>query len=312
MATLARTWQRFTHNDQLLLFLLAVAVGAAGGYGALAFRMATGGIQYLFFGDGSEQIASAARALSWWHVVAAPTLGGLLIGLFTRYVLPGKLPQGVPQVMEAAALKNGRMSLREGIAAAFVSAGSLGCGGSVGREGPIVHLGASLASAVARFLHLSPSLARTLLGCGVATVVHLLSPDKIVLGGGLVEAMPVLYLETVRRSAMDYADIAELKAHASWEAFQTSPERTGGRLLLLTTKADAPYYGFAFAPQDILMVGRETVGVPETVHAAADARLTIPMGAGARSMNVATAAALVLGEALRQTRWRHANEADRT
>ncbi len=74
MATLAQTWQRLTHNDQLLLFLLAVAVGAAGGYGAVAFRLATSAIQYLFFGDGSDQLASAARALPRWYVVLAPTL----------------------------------------------------------------------------------------------------------------------------------------------------------------------------------------------------------------------------------------------
>ena len=128
MATLARTWQRLTHNDQLLLFLLAVAVGAAGGYGAVAFRLATSGIQYLFFGDGSDHLASAARTLSWWHVMLAPTVGGLLLGLFMRYVLPGRLPQGVPHVMEAAALKNGRMPMRDGNAAAFISAASLGCG----------------------------------------------------------------------------------------------------------------------------------------------------------------------------------------
>ncbi len=97
--------------------------------------------------------------------------GSLLIGLFTRYVLPGRLPQGVPQVMEAAALKNGRMPMRDGIAAAFISAASLGCGASVGREGPIVHLGATLASFVARRMQLSPSLAKTLLGCGVAAAV---------------------------------------------------------------------------------------------------------------------------------------------
>jgi chloride channel protein, CIC family len=148
-----------------------VAVGIAGGYGAVAFRLATSGFQLLFFGDGGDQLASAARALPWWHVVLAPAVGGLLIGLFVRYVLPGRLPQGVPQVMEAAALKNGRMPLRDGIAAAVVSAASLGCGASVGREGPIVHLGATLGSFVARHLHLSPSLAKTLLGCGVAAAI---------------------------------------------------------------------------------------------------------------------------------------------
>ena len=171
MATLARTWQRLAHNDQLLLFLLAVGVGTAAGYGSVAFRLAIGAIQLLFFGYGGDHLASAARELAWWHVLLAPALGGLLIGVFVRWVLPGRLPQGVPQVMEAAALKNGRMPLRDGIAAAFVSAASLGCGASVGREGPIVHLGGTLASFVARHLHLSPSLAKTLLGCGVAAAI---------------------------------------------------------------------------------------------------------------------------------------------
>jgi tRNA (cytidine/uridine-2'-O-)-methyltransferase len=72
-------------------------------------------------------------------------------------------------------------------------------------------------------------------------------------------------------------------------------------LLLLTTKAALPYTGFAFAPSDTLILGRESAGVPEAVHAAADARLLIPMRPGMRSLNVAQAAAMVLGEALRQT-----------
>jgi CIC family chloride channel protein len=168
MATLARAWQRVTRNDQLLLFFLAVLVGTAAGYGALLFRLVTSAIQILFFGHGGQQLASAAAALPWWHLVLALTIGGLFIGLFTRYVLPGRLPQGVADVIEASALKNGRMSPGDGLCAAFVSAASIGCGASVGREGPIVHFGATLGSLVARHLHLSPSLAQTLLGCGVA------------------------------------------------------------------------------------------------------------------------------------------------
>jgi CIC family chloride channel protein len=168
MATLAQAWRRVTRNDQLVLFFLAVVVGTAAGYGALLFRLLTSTIQLLFFGHGGQQVASAAAALPWWHVVLAPTLGGLFIGLFTRYVLPGRLPQGVADVIEASAVKNGRMPPGEGLGAAFVSAASIGCGASVGREGPIVHFGATLGSYVARRLHLSPSLTQTLLGCGVA------------------------------------------------------------------------------------------------------------------------------------------------
>lgn len=171
MASLAQTWRRVTHNDQLLLFFLAVAVGTAAGYGALAFRLLTAAIQAVFLGDGRERVATIAAALPWWWLLAAPTAGGLLIGLLISFVLPGRQPQGVADVMEAAALKNGRMPLNEGLAAACVSAASIGCGASVGREGPIVHLGATLASAVARRLQLSAPLARTLLGCGVAAAI---------------------------------------------------------------------------------------------------------------------------------------------
>ncbi len=101
-----------------------------------------------------------------------------------------------------------------------------------------------------------------------------------------------------RRAGMDYLASLDLTRHASWEPFR---DQTPGRLVLLTTKSASPYFGFDFAPSDILMVGRESAGVPDAVHEAADIRLTIPMRAGMRSLNVAQAAAMVLGEALRQT-----------
>ena len=171
MDRLTRTWLEFCRNDQVLLFFLAAIIGMAAGYGAIAFRLLVAGQHYVLFGNPMDRIFSSAVSLPWWHLIMVPTLGGLAIGLFTRYVLPGRLPQGVADVMAASALRNGRMSLREGLAAALVSAGSVGCGASVGREGPIVHLGATFASAMAQRLHLSPSLARTLLGCGVAAAI---------------------------------------------------------------------------------------------------------------------------------------------
>jgi tRNA (cytidine/uridine-2'-O-)-methyltransferase len=101
-----------------------------------------------------------------------------------------------------------------------------------------------------------------------------------------------------RRAGLDYRDGVDLSRHESWTAFSAQKR---GRLVLLTTRAAQPYADFAFAPGDILMVGRESAGVPDDVHQAADARLLIPMRAGMRSLNVAQAAAMVLGEALRQT-----------
>ncbi len=116
----------------------------------------------------------------------------------------------------------------------------------------------------------------------------------------------------LKRAGMDYLLQAEIQRHSSWTAFQAwraEMARTeaarggpqGHRLLLLTTKGDIPYPDFAFRPDDILMVGRESAGVPPEVAEAADARLVIPLRPGLRSLNVATAAAMVLGEALRQT-----------
>jgi tRNA (cytidine/uridine-2'-O-)-methyltransferase len=101
-----------------------------------------------------------------------------------------------------------------------------------------------------------------------------------------------------RRAGMDYRAGVDLTRHADWEGFQAVSK---GRLLLLTTQAALPYTEFAFEPGDTLLMGRESAGVPQAVHQAADARLLIPMRAGMRSINVAQAAAMVLGEALRQT-----------
>lgn len=104
-----------------------------------------------------------------------------------------------------------------------------------------------------------------------------------------------------RRAGMDYLDHIRLTRHVSWAAFSGWRSANGGRVVLMTTRAALPYADFAFVETDLIMLGRESAGVPEAVHTAADARLLIPMVPGLRSLNVATAAAMVLGEALRQT-----------
>ena len=104
--------------------------------------------------------------------------------------------------------------------------------------------------------------------------------------------------KAVRRAAMDYAESVQAARHASWGEFLTTRR---GRLLLFTTRAAVPFHRFAFRPDDILLFGRESAGVPDEVHEAADARLLIPLAPGARSLNVVNAAAMALGEALRQT-----------
>jgi len=105
----------------------------------------------------------------------------------------------------------------------------------------------------------------------------------------------------LKRAGLDYLAHTTLLRHTGWDAFERWRRDSGNRLVLLTTRGSTRYAGFTFADGDILMLGRESAGVPEAVHQAADARLAIPMVAGMRSLNVATAAAMVLGEALRQT-----------
>ncbi len=102
----------------------------------------------------------------------------------------------------------------------------------------------------------------------------------------------------LRRAGMDYLADVDLARHPSWEAYR---DQVSGRLVLLTTKAERAYPAFAFRNDDNLLVGRESAGVPDEVHAAASERLRIPMRDGLRSINVALAASMVLGEALRQT-----------
>ncbi len=105
----------------------------------------------------------------------------------------------------------------------------------------------------------------------------------------------------LRRAGLDYLDHVTLERHADWAAFDTTRRAEGRRLVLLTTKGAVAHIDFAFQTGDTLLLGRESSGVPDLVHAAADARVRIPLQGGLRSLNIAVAAAVVLGEALRQT-----------
>jgi len=105
----------------------------------------------------------------------------------------------------------------------------------------------------------------------------------------------------LRRAGLDYLAQAQIIRHQSFAAFDAARRARASRLILLTTHAAVPYVDFVFAGDDTLLLGRESAGVPAAVHAAVDARLRIPLLEGRRSLNVAVAAAMVLGEALRQT-----------
>lgn len=102
----------------------------------------------------------------------------------------------------------------------------------------------------------------------------------------------------MKRAGMDYIDQAEMVRHLDWAAFQ---KQRGGRLILMTTKGSTSLYNFAFHPDDVLMFGRESAGVPDEIAAQCAARVRIPMAASARSLNLSVSAGIALAEALRQT-----------
>lgn len=128
------------------------------------------------------------------------------------------------------------------------------------------------------------------LGACLGVRVHIIHPAGF-----------ALTREALRRTGLDYLAHADWVEHAQYADFRAWALDEGRRIILLTTKAEAAFHATRFRPRDILMLGRESAGVPETVAAEADLRLRIPMRPGMRSLNVALAATLVLGEALRQT-----------
>lgn len=105
----------------------------------------------------------------------------------------------------------------------------------------------------------------------------------------------------LKRGGLDYLDHADFLEHDSYAHFARWREENGRRMVLLTTKSSASAYAFAYRPGDIIMLGRESAGVPDAVAADADERIRVPMRAGMRSINVAVVGAMILGEALRQT-----------
>lgn len=127
-------------------------------------------------------------------------------------------------------------------------------------------------------------------GACLGVAVHIIEPAGFPVGNA-----------AFRRAGMDYIDRADWRRHASFAVFDAVRRAEGRRLVLFTTGAVTPYTGFGFQPRDVLLFGRESAGVPAEVHAAADARITIPMAPGARALNVAVAAGMGLAEALRQT-----------
>jgi CIC family chloride channel protein len=163
--------REFMSERQLLVWLVALVIGIGAAYFAILFRTLIGLFQLPWLRTTSENVYTAAAQVPWWIILLAPAVGGLLVGLFLQYVMPGRRPQGVADVMESRALLGCRIPAQVGLRSAFISALSLGTGASAGREGPMVHLGATLASVLVDLFKFSHAARRTLLACGVAAAV---------------------------------------------------------------------------------------------------------------------------------------------
>ena len=207
--------RRATQSGQVALCVFAFAVGGGVGGAVIIFRETIAWVQEATFGTGrdyySEPLFVHIDKLPWWQVVAVPTIGGVIVGLLVKYLMPGKRPEGVADVIEAAALQGGRMSGLTGVKAAIINALSIGFGASVGREGPAVHIGAALSGWLAGSLNLNRSVSRTLLGCGAAAAVAAsfnapiagaLFASEVVIGHYALSAFAPIVISSVTATAI--------------------------------------------------------------------------------------------------------------
>jgi len=213
--------RRVLRNDHLILPLFSILIGLVTGHAIIIFRESITLIQGVGFGSSDERLYLFVQTLPGWVIVLVPTLGGLLVGLYLKFIMPGGQPQGIANVIEASALRGGWMSSRTGLHSAIVSALSIGSGASVGREGPAVHLGASLGAWCARRLHLSRSLSRTLLGCGVsaavaasfnAPIAGALFASEVVIGHYALRAFAPIVISSVAATAASQAYFGDFPA----------------------------------------------------------------------------------------------------
>ncbi len=211
----------FLAERQLLVWAIALFIGVGAAYLAILFRLGIGAFQLLWLGTAGESVYEAAELLPWWLILLGPTAGGLAVGLFLQYVMPGRRPNGVADVIEARALQGCRITAQQGLANALVSAFSLGVGASAGREGPVVHLGATLASVLKDLFKLSHAARRNLFACGVAAAVSasfnapiagVLFAHEVILGHYALRAFVPIVISSVAATIVVRAHLGSFPA----------------------------------------------------------------------------------------------------
>jgi CIC family chloride channel protein len=154
-------------HQHVYLSIVAIVIGILGGYGAVLFRYAIKATQYVFY-QNTDDILTFAHTLPFYLKIALPALGGLVVGPLVYFGAREAKGHGVPEVMEAVALRDGRIRPRVALVKILASGITIGSGGSVGREGPIVQIGSSIGSTIGQLLKAPPLRQRTLVGCGAA------------------------------------------------------------------------------------------------------------------------------------------------
>ena len=169
----SKGWHSLKHKGpgQVQFWIIALFIGIAAGAGAVLFRLGIEMLQGAIYGATDEELASAAADLPWLLLLIVPVMGGLVVGIILHLFTPDGRSRSLAHVIEGAAIRDGRVDNRSGLASTLASLITLSTGGSTGREGPVVHLGAVISSYVSRLIHADGVTARDLMGCAAAAAV---------------------------------------------------------------------------------------------------------------------------------------------
>ncbi len=207
-------------NREVANLLLAILIGGLAGYGALFFRYVLMSTQWLFYQHSADALTWLG-AVPWWLKIVLPAGGGIVVGLIVHYFAREAKGHGVPEVMEAIVLRNGQIRKRVAFAKIVASAITIGSGGSVGREGPMVQIGASIGSSVGQVFKVPSMDMRTMVGCGAAAgiaatfnapIAGVLFALEIIVGDfGLLSFSPVV-LSSVTATTISRYYLGDLPA----------------------------------------------------------------------------------------------------
>ncbi|NOZ19811.1 MAG: CBS domain-containing protein [Planctomycetes bacterium] len=217
------------------LLVLSVVIGILGGYGAVLFRYLIAFFQYLALGQGGNEVVSLLMTKSWLHKLIVPVIGGAIVAPMIYFLAREAKGHGVPEVMEAIAMHNGIIRPRVVLVKSVASALTIGTGGSVGREGPIVQIGAAFASSLGQLVGVTGERLRVLVACGVtagitatfnAPIAGVFFSVEIILGNYAITTLSPLIISSVAATVVSRAYLGDVPAFAIPRHLMISPWET--------------------------------------------------------------------------------------